>query len=60
MDIDPVCGMTVSRSDVAGESHYQGKPYYFCSPACKERFDADPARYLVPLRRPEDTPEETS
>jgi Cu+-exporting ATPase len=59
MDIDPVCGMTVSRSDVSGESVYQGKPYYFCSPGCKERFDADPAHYAIFTRRPDDTPEET-
>jgi Cu+-exporting ATPase len=59
MDLDPVCGMTVSRSDVSGESTYQGKPYYFCSPGCKERFDADPARYAIAARRPDDTPEET-
>jgi YHS domain-containing protein len=52
MDIDPVCGMTVSRNDVSGKSEYQGKPFYFCSPACKETFDEDPARYaLHQLRR---------
>ncbi len=59
MDIDPVCGMAVSRSDVSGESTYQGKPYYFCSPGCKDRFDADPARYVI-LQRRDDTWEETS
>jgi len=53
MDIDPVCGTAVSRDDVSGESEYQGKPYYFCSPACKERFDADPARYVMRQRRDE-------
>jgi len=47
MDIDPVCGMTVSRNDGFGQSEYQGKPYYFCSPACKESFDAEPARYAI-------------
>jgi Cu+-exporting ATPase len=47
MDKDPVCGMVVSRSDVAGQSQYQGKTYSFCSPSCKERFDADPARYAL-------------
>jgi YHS domain-containing protein len=47
MDKDPVCGMAVSRNDVAGSSEYQGKTYYFCSPACKERFDADPPPFLV-------------
>ena len=59
MDIDPVCGMAVSRSDVSGESTYQGKPYYFCSPGCKERFDADSARYVIPRRR-DDSWEETT
>jgi Cu+-exporting ATPase len=47
MDKDPVCGMTVSRADVGGQTGYQGKTYYFCSPACKERFDAEPARFLL-------------
>jgi P-type Cu+ transporter len=47
MDKDPVCGMAVSRNDVAGESRYQDKTYYFCSPACKERFDAAPQQYLA-------------
>jgi Cu+-exporting ATPase len=32
---------------MAGSSEYQGKTYYFCSPACKERFDAEPSRFLV-------------
>ena len=47
MDKDPVCGMTVARDDMAGETSYQGKTYYFCSPACKQRFDTDPARFLL-------------
>jgi Cu+-exporting ATPase len=45
MDKDPVCGMAVSRADVAGSSSYQGRTFYFCSPACKERFDAQPQRF---------------
>jgi Cu+-exporting ATPase len=47
MDKDPVCGMTVSRKDVAGRSQYQGKTYNFCSPECKESFDAEPERYVL-------------
>jgi YHS domain-containing protein len=39
--------MTVSRGDVAGKSEYQEKTYYFCSLACKGRFDADPQTYVV-------------
>jgi P-type Cu+ transporter len=47
MDKDPVCGAAVSRDDVAGQSRFQGKTYYFCSPLCKERFDADPQSYRL-------------
>jgi Cu+-exporting ATPase len=47
MDKDPVCGMAVSRADVGGQTAYQGKTYYFCSPACKQRFDSDPGRFLL-------------
>jgi hypothetical protein len=32
MDKDPVCGMAVSRGDLAEKSKYQGRTYYFCSP----------------------------
>jgi YHS domain-containing protein len=47
MTKDPVCGMAVTRSSLAGRSEYQGKAYYFCSPACKEVFDRDPTRYHI-------------
>ena len=42
---DPVCGMTVS---VASPHHLEhaGKPNYFCSPGCKAKFAAEPAKYL--------------
>src|ERR1044071_6346586 len=44
--IDPICGMTVAPETAAGKSEYQGETYYFCAVSCKQRFDADPARYL--------------
>ena len=47
--IDPVCGMQVDSSAAAGQSEYQGKRYYFCSPGCKQQFDSDPARFLKPV-----------
>ena len=59
MDKDPVCGRAVTRTDVAAESRFQGRSYFFCSPGCKERFDADPKTYA--MRRLEDkTPRSTS
>jgi uncharacterized membrane protein YraQ (UPF0718 family)/YHS domain-containing protein len=43
---DPVCGMTVDRSKSPYRSEWNGKTVYFCSAACKERFDDDPERYV--------------
>lgn len=43
--IDPVCGMTVQPETAAGSSEHGGRTYYFCSAACKTRFDADPGAY---------------
>lgn len=42
---DPVCGMQVEEADAAGQSEHEGKTYYFCSTACKDRFDQSPADY---------------
>jgi Cu+-exporting ATPase len=44
--IDPVCGMTVNPATAAASATYQGRTYYFCNPRCRERFLADPGRYL--------------
>ena len=44
--IDPVCGMTVDPATSDLRSEYRGKTYTFCSPACKDTFDADPAAYV--------------
>ena len=45
MEKDVVCGMQVEPSKAAATSVYDGKTYYFCSKACKIRFDANPAQY---------------
>jgi len=45
--IDPVCGMTVDPAKAKGSSDYRSQTYYFCSTRCKERFDADPASFLI-------------
>ena len=48
---DPVCGMAVDRGN-ALSLHHGGTRYYFCGPGCRDRFAADPERYLsgVPAR----------
>jgi Cu+-exporting ATPase len=44
--IDPVCKMTVTPETAAAEYEYSGTKYYFCATGCKERFAADPEKYL--------------
>ncbi len=34
----------ISESTLSSE--YEGKHVYFCCPSCKEKFDADPEKYL--------------
>jgi Cu+-exporting ATPase len=49
--VDPVCGMTVTVANPKGGAHvHEGTTYYFCNPSCRERFTADPARYLAPSK----------
>ena len=42
---DPVCGMDVDPKTAPARSEHMGKNYYFCAPACKKTFDANPAKY---------------
>lgn len=54
---DPVCGMDIEPKDAAGTSIYKGETIYFCAVQCKDRFDADPEKYMAPptekVREPE-------
>ncbi len=38
MPLDPICKRIVSDS-TEYVSDYGGKPYYFCSPECKQKFE---------------------
>src|SRR5678809_1552541 len=45
--IDPVCGMTVDPTKNKGGSFdYNGTTYYFCSPGCRTKFEADPSGWV--------------
>src|SRR5215207_5477728 len=46
--VDPVCGMTVDPARAAGTSERDGVRYYFCSPGCKQKFDAAGAGESIP------------
>lgn len=39
---DPVCGMMIDAASAAGVSENENDTYYFCSPVCKQKFDANP------------------
>jgi len=43
---DVVCGMEIDSESAAATSEHDGTTYYFCAPACKEQFDANPAKYV--------------
>lgn len=43
--IDPVCKMQVDKRHAAGELHYNGNKYWFCSLSCAERVAREPSSY---------------
>ena len=43
--VDPVCSMKVDMSAGYGKMH-DGRLHRFCSRACLDKFDANPAQYL--------------
>src|SRR5512145_2516870 len=45
---DPVCGMSVDPHNARHTAVHAGRTYYFCSARCRERFLAEPERYLAP------------
>jgi Cu+-exporting ATPase len=45
---DPVCGMKVDPANARHVAQHGAQTYYFCSGRCREKFEADPARYLAP------------
>lgn len=46
--IDPVCGMKVNLATAKHRFSYKGEEYLFCSSRCRERFEAEPDKYLKP------------
>src|SRR5579885_1839725 len=58
MAVDPVCGMQVDPHTAKHRADYHGHTYYFCNPKCREKFVAEPEKYLSPQEAapvPEDT-----
>jgi Cu+-exporting ATPase len=58
--IDPVCGMSVNPATAKGGAlDHDGRTYHFCSPRCRDRFAADPTKYL-PAKAPTATTDATT
>jgi xanthine dehydrogenase accessory factor len=43
--LDPVCGMTVRVAGARYVATHEGRTFYFCSAACKARFEANPTAF---------------
>jgi Cu+-exporting ATPase len=46
-EIDPVCGMTVDPEITHNHTQHAGRRYFFCGARCRERFIAEPDRFLA-------------
>ena len=49
---DPVCGMSVDPATARHRAAHRGREYVFCGARCRERFIAEPERFLVPPPSP--------
>jgi Cu+-exporting ATPase len=49
---DPVCGMTVDPVTTAHRAEHSGHTHYFCATNCRQKFIADPDKYLQEHREP--------
>ena len=47
-DRDPVCGMSVDLATTPHTTEHGGRTYGFCCGQCRDKFLADPGRYLTP------------
>jgi Cu+-exporting ATPase len=53
---DPVCGMTVDPATTPHHATHEGHDYHFCGARCRERFIAEPGKYLGPKEPEPATP----
>ncbi len=43
---DVVCDMILDSDTATARSTYQGQTYYFCTEACRDQFESNPAYYV--------------
>ncbi len=46
-ETDPVCGMSVEVKTARHRATHAGHDYFFCNARCREKFLADPLRFLA-------------
>jgi YHS domain-containing protein len=49
---DPVCGTRINQLYAAGQSDFDGQPYYFCLEGCLKKFVENPRQYLAGVDLP--------
>src|SRR6266853_1425857 len=49
---DPVCGMTVNPATARYRTMHNGRQYFFCSPSCLAKFQANPEKILSSPPKP--------
>ena len=42
---DSVCGMEIDKEKVKDSVNHLGRVFYFCSGACRGKFEKDPKQY---------------
>jgi Cu+-exporting ATPase len=57
---DPVCGMMVDPHTAKHRHEHRGHTYYFCNPKCREKFIAEPGKYLAGEAAKEEVPAGTT
>src|SRR4051812_28136567 len=46
LETDPVCGMSVDPASAPHRAAHAGRTYFFCGTRCRERFVAEPERFV--------------
>ena len=52
MPRDPICGMEVDPLSAFASREHMNQSFYFCSPGCVEKFDANPHQYAHAISHP--------
>jgi P-type Cu+ transporter len=46
LESDPVCGIIVDTTATLYMTEYGDERFYFCSPECKDQFEASPKSFI--------------